>query len=115
MPNLKSTPEDTIAELEREAAAAVAHVERTAERLITEVKEVAAFDRDPIASHVITKADVAGYIDFEMQSSSYSSTQLQVCFGGIPMGYIQLTRPLEAGRYRALVLIDRLGDLRSGG
>jgi hypothetical protein len=105
--DLKMTTTETKDAIERIQRAG----ERVAEALSASLKARADMPLPPN----ITTASVAAMavIDFPFKSwpTGRSAGQLQLAFNGQSVGSADLAAGLPDGRYRALITIERLGDL----
>lgn len=104
--DLKLTPEDAIHIIGREVDGAVERIRDAGEAL---VKQLTAANTT-VKPIDIAKAEIAAVIDFLNSYDFGGHTQLTLNFNGNGGGYVDLHNGIRRGRYRALILIERLGD-----
>lgn len=106
--DLKITPETAMKQLGREIERALEDIRATGKDLAEQLT-VAGAAVKPID---LTHAEVAAVIDFTNCYDMIPRTQLSLSFnGGGSGGYVDLHNGIRKGRYRALITIERLGDL----
>lgn len=104
--DLKLTAEDATRALGREVVAAIERIRQTG----AELAEQLATASTVIKPVDIASAEIAGVIDFTQYVDTHYRTQMQLSFGGCGGGYVDLINGIRHGRYRALILVERLGD-----
>ncbi len=104
--DLKLTPEIATHQLGRDVEGAIERIRAIGEDLAKELS-VASTAVKPID---IAKAEVAAVIDFAQpyENGENYRPQMQLNFSGSGGGSVQLHSGIRKGRYRALILIDRL-------
>lgn len=111
--DLKMTTEDAIRLLGNETRESIDRIRRVGESLAEELSASIKTRADlPSPPHVAT-AVVAAIIDFPFRGygANQRSSQMQLAFNGQGVGAVDVARGLLDGRYRALITIERLGDL----
>lgn len=112
MPDLKLDVETAIATIGRELDHGIENLRGTAERLTDDIKAVAETLDGPMRVS-ITDADAACVIDLVVpvgygNNMRYISLYLD---GGAGCGgRVELASPLPPGRYRAVVLLNKIGE-----
>ena len=107
MPDLKMTAEQVLIELGAAHAAALTAIDRRAAELKADVKTIAAVLAD--TSKINLGADVALTTEFASSNVFAAGAQLQLSIWGYPLGSAQLANDLPRGRYRVVVLLNRVG------
>lgn len=113
MPDLKLTREDALKLVKAEADKYVRYLRDEAERIaeMLTATSAALMYKRPLD---IANAEVAAVIELEQQSDSYGyRANIQLSLSGPSggcCGTTELGRGLRSGRYRAVILIDRIGD-----
>lgn len=105
--DLKLTAEIATKRLGQEVEDAISRIRSTGEDLAVQLSNASAAIK-PID---VAKAEVAAYIDFVQAYYLSTRTQLNLNFNGSSWSYVDLHNGFRPGRYRALILIERLGDV----
>lgn len=107
MPDLKLDAEVVIARIGRAVDSAIDGLRNEAERIIKDVREVAAVLSTPTKLD-IASSDCAVVIDFH---NNYGGKQIELVVGGGGNGgYAQLAHELPKGRYRAIILLNKIDE-----
>lgn len=114
--DLKVRAEDVVKEMEAVAQDAVDRVQRSKGRLLAELEMATKLRASEDFPDSIADADIAGVLDFEIPAASYYSGEmpLHLNLAGMPLGTVVVKRTPKAGRYRALILIERRDDNGNG-
>lgn len=107
MPDLKLDVETAVATIGRELDRGIGNLRGTAERLIDDLKSVAETIDGPMRVS-IADADAACVIDFTL--SFNHSRHVALNLNGGYGGQVELANPLQQGRYRAVILINKIGE-----
>lgn len=110
--DLKMTVEDAVRLLGTETKESMDRIRRVGEALAEELfASVKA--RANLALPNVASAAVAAIVDFPFRgwNTPQRGSQMQLSFNGQGVGTVDLVRNLPDGRYRALITIERIGDL----
>ena len=108
--DLKMTIEDAVCVLGEETKSSIDRIRHMGEALAEELSASFKARAEPPTPNVATAA-AAAIIDFPWRAYNSRRGQLQLSFNGQGLGAADLARGLSDGRYRALITIERLGDL----
>ena len=107
MPDLKLDVESAVATIGKQLDRGIESLRGTAEGLIRDIKSVAEVLDGPMRLN-IADADAACVIDF--QTDNYPARRhVRLDLDGGCGGYVELANPLPPGRYRAVVLLNKIG------
>lgn len=113
--DLKMTTEDAVRAIGEETKTSIDRIRRTGEALAEELSaSFAERSRQVIPRSKLATAAVAAIIDFPWQAwtgSDQQRTQMQLGFNGQGAGSVDLMRGMAKGLYRAVITIERIGDL----
>jgi hypothetical protein len=106
MPDLKLDVEAATAALGKQLDYGIENLRQTAERLIDDIKTIVAVQQNPTKLN-INDADAAILIDF---FNNYDGTdgQITLQLPGGTGGYARLAKGLPRGKYRAVILINKI-------
>lgn len=104
--DLKLTTEMATKRLGQEVEDAIQRIRATGEYLAVQLSDTSTVTK-PVD---IAKAEVAVYIDFVQAYDLGPRSQLNLSLSGGSCGYVDLHSGIRRGRYRALILIERLGE-----
>lgn len=107
MPDLKLDTETAVATIGRELDRGIESLRGTAARLVEDLKTVSNVKSDPMLLS-IADADAACVID--CTTLGYPVRTIRLELGGGCGGQIDLMSPLPAGRYRAVVLFNKIDE-----
>lgn len=112
MPDLKLDVESAVAVIGRELDRGIESLRGTAERLTQDIKSVAETLDGPMRVS-IADADAACVIDLVVPTNYGSYTkyiELTLNGNGGCGGRVELASPLPPGKYRAVILLNRIGE-----
>ena len=107
MPDLKLDLDTAVATIGKQLDRGIESLRGTAESLIDDLKTVAEALDGPMRVS-ITDADAACVIDFT--TDTYPPRRIELNFGGGFGGRAELAEPLKPGRYRAVILLNKIGE-----
>lgn len=108
MPDLKLDVESAVAVIGRALDRGIESLRGTAERLTDDIKSVAETLDGPMRVS-IADADAACVIDFT--TSNYGNMRnVTLQLDGGCGGRVELASPLPPGKYRAVILLNRIGE-----
>jgi hypothetical protein len=102
VPDLKMTAAMAASDLRAEASRQADRLKAYADDLGETLMKIASFDEERFDA---SKSDAAVFVDFEVRGN-YS--QIQLMAGGQWLGSIDLIASLKTGKYRALLLMNRI-------
>lgn len=112
MPDLKLDVETAVATIGRELDRGIESLRRTSTSLIDDLKNVAEMLDGPMKLN-IADADVACVIDFGINvynTGGSGMRRLELRFENGTGGYVELANGLQQGRYRAVILINKIDE-----
>lgn len=112
MPDLKLDVETAVATISRELDRGIENLRGTASSLIDDLKAVAETLDGPMRIS-ISDADAACVIDLSIPAHYGNHTKylvLSLDGGGGWNGRVELTSPLAPGKYRAVILLNKIGE-----
>jgi hypothetical protein len=107
MPDLKINLDDAVYMLRQQTDAAVERLRSTANGLIDDVKLVIETLSGDMSKLNVNNADAACVLDFY---SGYESRDITMQLSGGYSSHVQLVSPLKKGKYRAVILFNKLPD-----
>lgn len=113
--DLKMTTEDAVRALGKETKTSIDRIRHMGEALAKELSaSFAERARQVVPRSNLGSATAAAIIDFSWQAwtgSDQQRTQMQLGFNGQGAGSVDLARGMAKGLYRAVITIERIGDL----
>lgn len=107
MPDLKLNLDTAVATIGKQLDRGIESLRGTAERLIDDLKTAASVLDGPMKMN-IADADAACVIDFT--THSFPSRNITLQLDGGTGGRVELAEPLKPGRYRAVILLNKIGE-----
>jgi len=108
MSDLKMNLEDAIHAFQQQADMSVDRLRGTADSLVEDLKKVHDVLTGDSAKLTVVGADAACMMDFYISYDNVSDVQLNLSGGS--GSYSKLVTPLKRGKYRAVILLNRLPD-----
>jgi hypothetical protein len=107
MPDLKLDIETAVTALGKQLDYGIESLRRTAEALLGDIRTAAEVLDGPMKLN-IADADSACVIDFSLNYGNARNIELRM--NGSDGGHVELASPLPQGRYRAIILLNKIDE-----